>query len=60
MCVTNRRKTDRCAGVPLQVVREAFLSGAEREISIGDEVEILVFRAGRSRPEIQRHPLPHH
>lgn len=52
-------------GVPLtceeavRVVKEAFLSGAEREISIGDEVEMVVLRRGRP-PAVERLALPRH
>lgn len=52
-------------GVPLKceeavrVVKEAFLSGSEREISIGDEVEVVVLRRGRP-PAVERLVLPRH
>lgn len=54
-------------GVPLslsceeavRVVKEAFLSGAEREISIGDEVEVVLLRRGRP-PAVERLALPRH
>ncbi len=32
----------------LRVVKDAFLSGAEREISIGDGVEIVVMQKGQA------------
>lgn len=44
----------------VSVVKEAFLSGAEREISIGDEVEVVVMRRGRRRPRVERLALPRH
>jgi 20S proteasome alpha/beta subunit len=44
----------------VRVVKEAFLSGAEREISIGDEVEIVVIRRGQKRPTVERLVLPRH
>lgn len=44
----------------VRVVKEAFLSGAEREISIGDEVEVVVMRRGQRRPSIERLALPRH
>ena len=43
----------------LRVVKDAFLSGAEREISIGDGVEIVVLRKGH-RPRIESLALPRH
>ncbi len=44
----------------VRVVKEAFLSGAEREISIGDEVEVVVMRQGQKRPTVERLALPRH
>lgn len=44
----------------VRVVKEAFLSGAEREISIGDEVEVVVMRRGQRRPTVERLALPRH
>ena len=43
----------------LSIVKDAFLSGAEREISIGDGVEIVVMKKGAS-PYIERISLPRH
>lgn len=43
----------------VRVVKEAFLSGAEREISIGDEVEVVVMKRGQ-RPTVERLALPRH
>lgn len=43
----------------LAIVKDAFLSGAEREISIGDSVEIVVMKKGEE-PYVQRIPLPRH
>jgi 20S proteasome alpha/beta subunit len=44
----------------VRVVMEAFLSGAEREISIGDEVEVVVMRRGQKRHTVERLALPLH
>eukprot|EP00624_Nannochloropsis_granulata_P002241 evm.model.NODE_21436_length_9677_cov_21.558954.4 len=43
----------------LRVMKDAFLSGAEREISIGDGVEIVVLRKGH-RPRVENLALPQH
>ncbi|KAM3574505.1 hypothetical protein VYU27_003514 [Nannochloropsis oceanica] len=43
----------------LRVMKDAFLSGAEREISIGDGVEIVVLRKGH-RPRVEKLKLPQH
>lgn len=43
----------------VRVVKEAFLSGSEREISIGDEVEVVVIRRGKA-PTVERLALPRH
>jgi hypothetical protein len=66
----SRESHDGFAGVPTkqclrlqldctQVIKEAFLSGAEREITIGDEAELMVFKQGRP-PELHRLELPRH
>lgn len=43
----------------VELVKTAFLSGGEREISIGDELEIVVL-LGKGRIESERLDLPKH
>jgi len=43
-----------------QVVKNAFLSGAEREISIGDGVHIVIMQKGKLEPRMESFALPRH
>lgn len=44
----------------VSATKEAFLSGAEREISLGDGVEIVIVKKGVAKPIIEWMPLPIH
>lgn len=44
----------------VSATKEAFLSGAEREISLGDGVEIVIVKKGVAKPIVEWMPLPIH
>lgn len=44
----------------VRVVKDAFISGAEREISIGDGLELVIMKKGETRPRVEFIELPRH
>lgn len=44
----------------VRVVKDAFISGAEREISIGDGLELVIMKKGEARPRVEYIELPRH